>query len=114
MPLFYLGFRGIRIYYFAINTVKQMKIDIKELKYSNKFIYGILVAAAVAVALFYGTAAGFMFFGLFHLLMWLNMCVNNLCNAILFRGSPGEFVSADGAYRLLCILVASVCLAVAL
>ena len=109
-----MEFRGIRIYYFTINIVKQMKIDIKELKYSNKFIYGILTAVAVAVALFCGTAAGFMFFGLFHLLMWLNMSVNNLCNAILFRGSPSEFVSADGAYRLLCITVAAICLAVAL
>jgi len=104
----------MHIYYFTVNIVKQMKIDIKELRYSNKFIYGILAATAVVVALFCGTAAGFMFFGLFHLLMWLNMSVNNLCNAILFRGSPSEFVSADGAYRLLCIAVAAICLAVAL
>ena len=91
-----------------------MKLYTREIAYNNKFIYGVLAAVAIIIAICCGVAAGFMFFGLFHLFMWANMVANNLCNAILFRGSPEEFVSADGAYRLLCIAVAAVCLAVAL
>ena len=85
----------------------------KEKMYSNKFIYGVLFAVAVVVALCCGVSAGFLFFGLFHLLMWANLTFNNVCNALLWRESPRDFVSVDGAYRLLCIAVAAVCLAVA-
>ena len=91
-----------------------MKDGFNGLKYSNALIYGLLFVVAVAVAIIFGTSSGFLFFGLFHLLMWANMSVNNLCNAILFRGSPNEFVSVDGTYRLLCLTVAALCLAAAL
>lgn len=86
----------------------------KNLAYSNKTIYGVLVAVAVVVGLWCGKSAGFFFFGIFHLLMWLNLSFNNLCNAYLWRDTPDKFVSVDGPYRLLCIFVAAVCLAAAL
>lgn len=86
----------------------------KEKMYSNKFIYGALFVVAVVIGLCCGVAAGFLFFGLFHLFMWVNLSVNNFCNALLYRDDPNGFKSVDGTYRLLCIAVAAVCLAVAL
>ena len=77
-------------------------------KLNNLKIYGFLIGIAIAIGLLVNIKCGVIFLGLFHLLLWINICVTNICNAIVAKENSGN----DTFYKILCILIFSICFAI--
>lgn len=77
-------------------------------KLNNLKIYGILIGIAVALGFIVSVKCGVIFFGLFHLLLWVNISVANICNSIIAKENSAN----DNLYKILCILIASICFAI--
>ncbi len=75
---------------------------------SNKVIYLILVAIAVVLGIIFGYKASFLFFGVFHLLLWANIWLTDICTAIVNRTVSND----NKLYKLLCLLIFSICAAI--
>lgn len=77
---------------------------------SNLLLYVFVVTACVLLWVFAGFSSALLCFGLFHLLMWINVTVTALCNSLLGKPING----GDTLYRILCVFIASVCFAIVL
>ena len=77
------------------------------MKHGNLIMYGFVALAAVILALVGNWKVGILFFGLFHLFMWINVTVTGLCNALVARVEQTN----NSFYRLLCIIIAALCFA---
>lgn len=75
---------------------------------TNIKIYGILVVIAVVLGFTASVKCSVIFFGLFHLLLWANISVANICNSIIAKENSAN----DNLYKILCILIASICFAI--
>ena len=75
-------------------------------KISNLKIYSVLVAISVLLGVILGYKVAFGFFGIFHLLMWVNVSITDICNAITVK----ETRSDTTLYKIMCILISSICL----
>lgn len=77
---------------------------------SNLLLYVFVVTACVLLWVFAGFSSALLCFGSFHLLMWMNVTVTALCNSLLGKPING----GDTLYRILCVIIASVCFAIVL
>lgn len=79
----------------------------KLIQNSNKILYGILITICIILGLIFNYKVGIIMFGVFHLLMWLNVTITSLCNALVNK----EITYNDSLYRIICIIICSVCFA---
>lgn len=77
---------------------------------SNLILYAIVFAAFALIWGFFGILNALLCFGMFHLLMWLNIVISALCNALI--GNPVN--GGDNLYRFICILIAAICFSIVL
>ena len=77
---------------------------------SNYIIYAVVFAAFALIWGFLGILNALLFFGAFHLLMWLNIVISALCNALIGKPVNG----GDSLYRFICILIAAICFGIVL
>lgn len=75
-------------------------------KLSNFKIYLILIAVAVILGFIASYKVALGFFGLFHLLMWINISIVDLCSAIITK----EANNGSNLYKLICILISAICI----
>ena len=77
---------------------------------SNLILYAIVFAAFALIWGFLGILNALLCLGMFHLLMWLNIMITALCNALI--GNPVN--GGDSLYRFICILIAAICFGIVL
>lgn len=77
---------------------------------SNFILYSVIFAACALLWGFLGISSALLCFGLFHLFMWLNITVSALCNSLIGKSVNG----GDSFYRILCLIIASICFAIVL
>ena len=77
---------------------------------SNFIIYSVVFAACAILWGFIGITSAVLCLGLFHFFMWLNVTVTALSNAMVGKAVNG----GDSFYRLLCLIIASICFAIVL
>ena len=77
------------------------------MKNSTLVLYGLLIGACALLWGLIGWKVSLLCFGLFHLCMWVNVTMTTLSNALV-----GRTVSENDAwYRILCIILGCVCVA---
>lgn len=82
------------------------------MKSVNWFLFGffaLIAAIAIVIGIFTGVKGGFIFVGLFSLLMYSHLSITHLSNALL--GSPVNS-STDGFWKLFFILIGAIALSV--
>ena len=95
----------------ARTRVEREKAMAKAKKRKKLFVIIAIVFAAFALIWgFFGILNALFCLGMFHLLMWLNIMISALCNALI--GNPVK--GGDNLYRFICILIAAICFGIVL
>lgn len=86
-----------------------MNFDMEKIN-SNFILYAVVFAACALLWGFFGILTALFCFGMFHLLMWLNVTITALCNSLIGKPVNG----GDALYRILCLMISSLCFAIVL